>query len=169
MLSESLEQSSNGHGLRVLVRIDTQRRLACLEVRGCLTTSTYGTLVNILTHTGTLGAAVRVNLARAEHVESAALARLRAGVDAAVDAGIRSGPARGGQPAAACAAAQPVEIIAPSSLPVCRLGPETAPCGELSGRALTNEEALERAFLRRDPRVLAQPAARRGDRPPSNP
>lgn len=169
MLSESLEQSSTGHGLRVLVRIDTQQRLACLEVRGCLTASTYGTLMNILTHTGALGAAVRVNLARAEHVESAALSRLRAGADDAVEAGIRSGPAGGDQSAAAGGAALPVEIIAPPSLPVCRLGAEPAPCAEPSGRALTNEEALDMAFLRRDPRALANPAARSGVRPFSTP
>ena len=170
MLSESRDQSSNGHGLRVLVRIDTQLRLACLEVRGCLTASTYSTLVNILTHTGSLGAAVRVNLARAEHVERDALTRLRAGADAAVDAGVRSGPADGERPAAGYAAVQPVEIIVPPALPVCRLGPESPASRSLpSGRALTNEEALEMAFLRRDPRVLATPASPRKVPPRSTP
>ena len=54
-------------------------------------------------------------------------------------------------------------------LPVCRLGAEPAPCAEPSGRALTNEEALDMAFLRRDPRALANPAARGGVRPFSTP
>ena len=167
MLSESRERSSTGHGLRVLVRIDTQLRLACLEVRGCLTASTYTTLVNILTHTGSLGAAVRVNLTRAEHIDGGALARLRDGADAAVDAGARSLPA-GGTPAPDIEAAGPVEIIVPPILPVCRLGPEQpAPHLLPPGRALSNEEALERAFLRRDPRVLRRPPnSRRQEVPP---
>ncbi|MCC3268978.1 hypothetical protein MUG94_00685 [Arthrobacter gengyunqii] len=159
MLDESREQSSTDHGLRVLVRIDTQLRLACLEVRGCLTASTYATLANILTHTGALGAAVRVNLTRAEHVESGALARLYDGADAAVRAGIGFLPADGTRPAAGRTFEKPVEIIVPPALPVCRLGPETpAPSFQPPGPALTNEEALEMAFLRRDPRALVEPA-----------
>ncbi len=156
MLDESRDQSSTGHGLRVLVRIDTQLRLACLEVRGCLTASTYTALVNILTHTGSLGAAVRVNLTRAEHVDSDALASLRDGADAAVNAGTRSGPTGGPTPDSE--AARPVEIIVPPVLPVCRLGPErSAPCTDSPEQALTNEDAFELAFLRRDPRVFLRP------------
>ena len=46
MDTASREYTPPNHALRVLVRIDTRQGLACLEVRGCLTTSTYGTLVN---------------------------------------------------------------------------------------------------------------------------
>jgi hypothetical protein len=139
----SREHPSSDHTLRVLVRIDTQLRLACLEVRGCLTSATCSTLMNILTHTGTLGAAVSVNLLRAVHVEREALALLHEGADPAVQSG--SGPT-------------PVEILVPPELPVCRLGPEPAvpaPAGMRStGQALTNEEAAE-LITRRDPRILA--------------
>lgn len=162
MLSHSREYPSTDHALRVLVRIDTQLGLACLEVRGCLTASTYPTLVNILTHTGALGAGVRVNLLKAEHVEPGALHNLRCGADAAVAAG--AAPAGGAGYPSGLAEAVPVEILMPNTLPVCRLGsePPAAPPGgslvpgtAVPGTALTNEEAMERAFLRRDPRVLA--------------
>lgn len=156
MLSDSREQHSTDHALRVLVRIDTHLRLACLEVRGCLTAATYPTLANILTHTGALGAGVRVNLLRAEHVESGALQLLRLGADAAVETGTRSADGLFSGPPAG--PGQPVEILAPATLPVCRLGPE-CPAGPqmppLHSRPLTNEEAAARAFLHRDPSVLA--------------
>ena len=139
----SREHPSSDHTLRVLVRIDTQLRLACLEVRGCLTPATCSTLMNILTHTGTLGAAVSVNLLRAVHVEPEALVLLREGADPAVHAGRGS---------------TPVEILVPPELPVCRLGPAPAdpkPEDSVSyGRALTNEEAAA-LIVRRDPRILA--------------
>lgn len=143
----SREYPSSDHALRVLVRIDTQLRLACLEVRGCLTSSTYPTLLNILTHTGALGAAISVNLLRAAHVEQEALALLRKAADSA-----------DGAAASAEAAAVPVEILAPPHLPVCRLGrsPDAAAdCCPAPGHALTNEEAADLAFRQRDPRVLA--------------
>lgn len=137
------EHPSSDHTLRVLVRIDTQLRLACLEVRGCLTPATSSTLMDILTHTGTLGAAVSVNLLRAVHLEREALALLREGADLAVHAG--SGPT-------------PVQILVPPELPVCRLGPAPAVpspvAAHSSGQALTNEEAAE-LITRRDPRILA--------------
>ena len=139
------EHPSSDHTLRVLVRIDTQLRLACLEVRGCLTAATCSTLMNILTHAGTLGAAVSVNLLRAAHLEREALALLREGADPAVHAG---------------SGTTPVEILVPPELPVCRLGPAPAvpapaPAGApTSGRALTNEEAAG-LIARRDPRVLS--------------
>lgn len=145
------EHPSSDHTLRVLVRIDTQLRLACLEVRGCLTPATCSTLMNILTHAGTLGAAVSVNLLRAAHVEREALALLREGADPAVHAG--SGPT-------------PVEILVPPELPTCRLGPApAAPAGALtSGRALTNEEAAG-LIVRRDPRILVDRSGSRTRNP----
>ena len=145
----SREYPSSDHALRVLVRIDTQLRLACLEVRGCLTSSTYPTLLNILTHTGTLGAAVSVNLLRATHVEQDALELLRKA------AGYAAGTAASAE---AAAAAAPVEILAPPQLPVCRLGRSPRAAVDrcpAPGHALTNEEAAELAFRQRDPRVLA--------------
>ncbi|MET4060637.1 hypothetical protein ABIB35_002188 [Arthrobacter sp. UYP6] len=157
MLSDSREYPSTDHALRVLVRIDTQLRLACLEVRGCLTSTTYATLANILTHTGALGAGVRVNLLRAEHIEGDALQHLRGYADAAVDEGARS--AHGTTYSSGPAESVPVEILVPDTLPVCRLGHElpAVPLGRpaFPGHALTNAEAAERAFLLRDPRVLA--------------
>ncbi|WAP51873.1 hypothetical protein OL239_00395 [Arthrobacter sp. ATA002] len=135
----SREHPSSDHTLRVLVRVDTRLREACVEVRGCLTSDTSPTLMNILAHTGTLGAAVRINLLRAAHVEQDALELLFSG----------AGPATG-----EC----PVKVLAPPNLPVCRLGSFAAPAADRHGapaRPLTNEEALELAFLRRDPRVLA--------------
>lgn len=158
----SREYPSSDHALRVLVRIDTQLRLACLEVRGCLTSATYPTLMNILAHTGALGAAVSVSLLRAAHVERDALELLRRTADPAV---------AGSAPAAE---ATPVQILAPTTLPVCRAGLSPVADADRSGapgHALTNEEAAERAFLRRDPRVLAAgsgpvpPGSRRGTRP----
>jgi hypothetical protein len=136
---KSRERPSMDHALRVLVRIDTQRSEACLEVRGCLTLATCSTLMNILRHTGTLGAAVRVNLLRAAHVERDALDLLRTGT---------AGTAPGDMP---------VDILAPDDLPVCRLGSLSPAFLDSQGaehRPLTNEEALELAFLRRDPGVL---------------
>ena len=171
MLSHSREYPSTDHALRVLVRIDTQLGLACLEVRGCLTASTYPTLVNILAHTGALGAGVRVNLLKAEHVEPGALHNLRCGADAAVAAGAAgAAPAGGTGGPSGLREAVPVEILMPDTLPVCRLGsepPATGPGGSLfPGTALTNEEAMERAFLQRDPRVLAErPGVRPGPGP----
>ena len=157
MLSDSREYPSTDHALRVLVRIDTQLRLASLEVRGCLTATTYITLANILTHTGALGAGVRVNLLRAEHIEGDALQHLRGCADAAVDEGTRF--AHGTTFSSGPAEAVPVEILVPATLPVCRLGHELPPTVDndspLSAHALTNEEAAERAFLLRDSRVLA--------------
>ncbi|GAA3291960.1 hypothetical protein ACFFON_00505 [Arthrobacter citreus] len=137
---KSRERPSMDHALRVLVRIDTQRSEACLEVRGCLTSATCSTLMNILSHTGTLGAAVRVNLLRAAHVERDALDLLRTGA---------AGAAPGGTP---------VDIMAPADLPVCRLGSVSPAFLDSRGaghRPLSNEEALELAFLRRDPGVLS--------------
>ncbi|WP_341394669.1 hypothetical protein [Arthrobacter sp. G119Y2] len=146
----SREHPSFEHSLRVLVRIDTQLQLACLEVRGCLTADTCSTLINILTHTGTLGAAVSVNLLRAAHVEEEALELLCAGAGAAVDTGAET---------------RPVEILAPPDLPVCRLGPvpaAQAPPGAGSwGLALTNEDAAT-LITQRDSQVLAD---RNGCRP----
>lgn len=139
------EHPSTDHALRVLVRIDTQRREACLEVRGCLTSATFSTLMNILAHTGTLGAEVRVNLLRAAHVERDALEALR------------FGPGRG------AAGAAPVDILAPPDLPVCRLGPISSALSDprsAERHAMTNDEAIDLAFLRRDPRALA------AERPP---
>ena len=148
MLSHPRERPSTGHVLRVLVRIDTQVGVACVEVRGCLTAGTYDLLAEILTRTGALGAAVRVNLLRAGHVDSDALQELRN----------RAGPG-------------PVEILAPPVLPGCRSGLEGAglppPGSPLRGRLLSNEEALELAFLRRDPQALAKhPAGQAAQRAP---
>ena len=158
----SREYPSSDHALRVLVRIDTQLRLACLEVRGCLTSPTYPTLLNILTHTGALGAAVSVNLLRAAHVEQDALELLCKAADSAA-----------GAAASAEAAAVPVEILAPPQLPVCRLGRSPHAAADrcpAPGHALTNEEAAELAFRQRDPRVLAARGhPRSGLRPEDSP
>ena len=169
----SREHPSPNHALRVLVRIDTQLGLACLEVRGCLTSATYPTLLNILAHTGTLGAAVSVNLLRTAHVDRDALDLLRAGADSAVSSGaLAAGPGQGWSalPAPDRNSAVPVEVLAPQVLPACRLAPDApgADCHP-SGRALTNEEAADLAFVRRDPRVLpGRPeTGPRGTKPPS--
>lgn len=154
----SRERLTSDHALRVLVRIDTHLRLASLEVRGCLTAATYPTLVNILAHTGTLGAAVSVNLLRAAHVDRDALELLRDGADAAVSGGaLAAGPGQGwsGLPSSDQGGVAPVEILVPPSLPACRPGPDAAvPEPEVPGRPLTNEEAAERAFRQRDPLML---------------
>lgn len=160
----SREHPSPDHALRVLVRIDTQLRLACLEVRGCLTLATYPDLMNILTHTGTLGAAVSVNLLRAAHLDPDALELLRDGADAAAGAGPGSGALAAGPgdgwaspPGSVPDSPVPVEILAPRELPVCRHSPDTALPSDRRqepGHPLTNEEAADLAFLRRDPRVL---------------
>ncbi|MBP3041998.1 hypothetical protein KKR91_00685 [Arthrobacter jiangjiafuii] len=189
----SQEYTPPDHALRVLVRIDTRQGLACLEVRGCLTPDTCSTLLNILAHTGGLGAAVSVNLLRAAHVDSGALALI---LDSADDA-VHADPDR--------ASSAPVEILVPPVLPVCQSGPVSPaaaaapaapdlpvqpplpgtpvpglsgsglsgsglsgsgvstperplPGGPLSPHPLTNEEAVELAFVLRDPRVFTQPS-----------
>ncbi|MBP3035809.1 hypothetical protein J2M53_05995 [Arthrobacter sp. zg-ZUI100] len=193
----SQEYTPRDHALRVLVRIDTRQGLACLEVRGCLTPDTCSTLLNILAHTGGLGAAVSVNLLRAAHVDSGALALI---LDSADDA-VHADPDR--------ASSAPVEILVPPVLPVCQSGPVSPaaaaapaapdlpgtpapglsgsgvsgsgvsgsglsgpglstperplpggplPGGPLSPHPLTNEEAVELAFVLRDPRVFTQPS-----------
>lgn len=187
MDTASREYTPADHTLRVLVRIDTRQGLACLEVRGCLTPDTCSTLMNILAHTGGLGAAVSVNLLRAAHVDAGALALILDSADDAVHAD------------ADRASSAPVEILVPPVLPVCQSGPVSPaaaaappapdlpvqpplpgapmpdlsgsglsgsglstpgrplPGGPLSRHALTNEEAVDLAFLRRDPRVFAKP------------
>lgn len=126
------------HSLRVLVRVDTARATAAIEVRGCLTADTYPSLLNILQHTATLGAVMAVNLLRARHIEAEALRALLDLTAARLD-----GPTTAGVPAGI-----PASVEVPAALPAC------AP------RALTNEEALERAFLLRDPGVLLPAAGR---------
>ena len=182
MDTASREYTPPDHTLRVLVRIDTRQGLACLEVRGCLTPETCSTLMNILAHTGGLGAAVSVNLLRAAHVDAGALALI---LDSADDA-VHTDPDR--------ASSAPVEILVPPVLPVCQSGPvspaagaappapdlsvqpplagaplpglsESGPStpgrplrgGPLSPHPLTNEEAVELAFVLRDPKVFAKP------------
>ena len=172
-MEQSRKHLSPDHTLRVLVRIDTRMHRASLEVRGCLTPESCATLMNILSHTGALGTGVSVNLLRAAHIEREALEQLRATADAAVRHG-SSGPNAGR--AVDTAGSGAVEILAPRVLPVCaRLqgrppaparggaGQARSPGHALSsghalspGHALSNEEAVELAFFRHDPRVLAR-------------
>jgi hypothetical protein len=58
------------HILRVLVRIDTNRSSACIELRGCLVPENCPDLLDILQHTATLGAHVVINLTKATHLEA---------------------------------------------------------------------------------------------------
>ena len=149
------------HALRVLVRIDTKEASASIEVRGPLTELTCDSLMNILRHTSTLGADIRVNLARVGQVEPSALDRLQecaaqveesaasgravsvrilnlpiAGFSAGFDAGSNPGPVSPG-------------IAARTPLSPAPVTPALVP--------LTNEQAAELAFLRHDPRALLDP------------
>lgn len=112
--------------LRVLVRVDTKDAAASVEVRGALTRSNYGTLLNILRHTATLGASICINLTRAVSIESGALAVLSASVQD-LECSVKILPA----PAGDAAATDPAPRV-----------------------PLDNDRALE-MILHRDPGVLA--------------
>lgn len=167
------------HSLRVLVRVDTAKASAAIEVRGCLTPETYPSLVNILRHTATLGAVMAVNLLRARHIDGEAL---RALLD--LTASRIAGGAPFGGPAGI-----PASVEVPDALPVCaprglleRGGPASAvvpgpapdpatAAGTAAApatperRPLSNEEAFARAFLLHDSSVLRTPQ----ERPQSGP
>lgn len=137
------------HALRVLVRIDTKEASASIEVRGPLTELTCDSLMNILRHTSTLGADIRVNLARVEQVEPPALDRLQ---ECAAEV----------EEAAASGRAVSVRIL---NLPV--TGFSSGSDADLSPGSfpLTNERAAELAFLQHDPRALLDPPLAGAHRP----
>ncbi|MCC3275745.1 MULTISPECIES: hypothetical protein [unclassified Arthrobacter] len=133
--------------LRVLVSVDTKNAAASIEVRGALTGSNCGTLLNILRHTATLGANILINLTRTAGIEDAALEVL-------------------------ADAAREVERAAPT-VPALHVGVQLPPADAaravlqpppLSARqTLDNATALD-MILARDPRVLPGPRPSRTGR-----
>lgn len=139
------------HALRVLVRIDTREASASIEVRGPLTELTCESLMNILRHTSTLGADIRVNLARVEQVEPPALDRLEecaADLEEAAGGGGRAISVR------ILNLPSPFALFSPGSRADSPSGPTPA-----APAPLTNERAMELAFLQHDPRALMDPSA----------
>lgn len=123
--------------LRVLVSVDTKKAAASIEVRGSLTGSNCGTLLNILRHTATLGANILINLSRAVRVEDAALEVLR-------------GAARDVERTAPPEDALQVGVQLPPEDPA----QQNAPAGGHGGPIpLANDTAVE-MILARDLRVL---------------
>ncbi len=121
--------------LRVLVSVDTKKAAASIEVRGSLTGSNCGTLLNILRHTATLGANILINLSRAVRVEDAALEVLR-------------GAARDVERTAPPEDALQVGVQLPPEDPA-----QNSPAGGHGSIPLANDAAVE-MILARDPRVL---------------
>ncbi|WP_146364081.1 hypothetical protein [Arthrobacter yangruifuii] len=67
------------HKLRVLVRLDVDPSSAVLEVTGCLTADSWGTLAPLIRKTTALvgGQRITVDLTSAQHIEGSALSSLR--------------------------------------------------------------------------------------------
>ena len=124
------------HTLRVLVRIDTNASLACIEVRGCLIPANCPDLIEILRNTAGLGANMVVNLAKAVHLEATAVDELLLRADQ-----MPSLPLDGGQTT--------VSVQLPARLPAC-----PPPRILESPGPLSNEQAFEMAFLQRDTDVF---------------
>lgn len=122
--------------LRVLVSVDTKKAAASIEVRGSLTGSNCGTLLNILRHTATLGANILINLSRAVRVEDAALEVLR-------------GAARDVERTAPPEDALQVGVQLPPEDPA-----QNSPAGVHGGRIPLGNDAAVEMILARDPRVL---------------
>lgn len=133
--------------LRVLVSVDTRNAAASIEVRGALTYSNCGTLLNILRHTATLGANILINLTRTVRIEDTALEVL---ADAARDV-------------------EHADPSAPALHVGVQLPPDNATRGALpppprtARQTLDNETALD-LILARDPRVLSGPRPSRTER-----
>ena len=133
--------------LRVLVSVDTKNAAASIEVRGALTGSNCGTLLNILRHTATLGANILINLTRTAGIEDAALVVL-------------------------ADAAREIERAAPTiqALHVgVQLPPAAAPRDALQPPSPSARQTLDNAtaldmILARDPRVLPGPRPSRTGR-----
>ena len=123
--------------LRVLVSVDTRNAAASIEVRGSLTGSNCGSLLNILRHTATLGANICINLTRAVSIEAAAL-EILTGAAREVERAARTGPALR------------VGVKLPPAVPSEQPALHSAP------GPLDNHTALE-MLLQRDPRILAGP------------
>ncbi|MCC9175743.1 hypothetical protein [Arthrobacter sp. zg-Y179] len=70
------------HKLRVLVRLDVDPSSAVLEVTGCLTADSWGSLTPLIRKTAALvrGHRITVDLTAAQHIERAALPLLRENV-----------------------------------------------------------------------------------------
>ena len=122
--------------LRVLVSVDTKKAAASIEVRGSLTGSNCGTLLNILRHTATLGANILINLSRAVRVEDAALEVLR-------------GAARDVERTAPPADALQVGVQLPPEDPA-----QNSPAGGHGDPIPLGNDAAVEMILARDPRVL---------------
>lgn len=122
--------------LRVLVSVDTKKAAASIEVRGSLTGSNCGTLLNILRHTATLGANILINLSRAVRVEDAALEVLR-------------GAARDVERTAPPEDALQVGVQLPPEDPA-----QNSPAGGHGDPIPLGNDAAVEMILARDPRVL---------------